>query len=78
MYIRDVEASLARPIKELKGFAKIQLEPGQRGRLEIPIDGHCLEFYDPQRKGWIAEPGEFEVLIGSSATDIRLKESFYT
>ena len=76
LYISDVKASLPRPIKELKGFVKVQLEPGERKRVQIPIDISNLQFYDSDARRWTAEPGEFHVLIGASAEDIRLQSSF--
>jgi beta-glucosidase len=70
-YVRDLEASLARPPKELKGFAKVSLEPGETSTARIVLDRRAFSFYDPGRASWILEPGEFELLIGSSSRDIR-------
>jgi beta-glucosidase len=70
-YVRDVEASLARPPKELKGFAKLSLAPGETARARIVLDRRAFSFYDPARSGWVLETGEFELLIGSSSRDIR-------
>jgi beta-glucosidase len=76
LYVRDVEARVPRPHKELKGFAKVELEPGEKKRVSIGIDRRALEFYDADARQWVAEPGAFELLIGASATDIRLEASF--
>jgi beta-glucosidase len=76
LYVRDVESSLVRPEKELKGFAKVALEPGETGKVTFILDREALSFYDPGRAQWIAEPGEFEVLVGSSSRDLRLKARF--
>ena len=76
MYVSDKQASLARPAKELKGFAKIDLKPGETKTVAFEINERALAFYDPVLKQWTVEPGEFEVLIGSSSRDIRVKAKF--
>jgi beta-glucosidase len=76
VYIRDVAASLRRPEKELKAFAKVQLEPGKRKTVTLPITREALAYYDDLAHEWIAEAGEFEVLVGSSSQDIRARETF--
>ncbi len=70
-YVRDVESSVDRPPKELRGFTKVSLEPGETATARIVLDGHAFSYYDPGRGGWVLEPGEFELLIGSSSRDIR-------
>jgi beta-glucosidase len=76
LYIKDVKASVDRPDKELKRFRKVNLNPGEEIVVEFQIDKKALSFFDPDKKIWIAEQGEFEVLIGSSSQDIKLKEKF--
>ena len=76
MYVHDVKSSLARPPKELKGFKKVRLQPGETTTVCLALGKEDLSFYDPDLKQWIAEPGEFEVLIGSSSRDIRANASF--
>jgi beta-glucosidase len=76
LYVRDVHASVQRPVKELKGFAKVALLPGEEKTVAFELNERALAYYDPDRKAWVAEPGEFEVLIGSSSRDIRLNEKF--
>ncbi len=76
IYVRDVEASQMRPVKELKRFEKVDLEPGESKTLHFTLDERALSFYDPYRGGWVAEPGKFEVLAGSSSRDIRAKAEF--
>jgi beta-glucosidase len=76
LYVRDVESSLMRPVKELKAFAKVMLEPGQKKTVTFDLGQAELSFYDPARRCWVAEPGEFEVLVGSSCQDIRLVGCF--
>jgi beta-glucosidase len=76
LYLRDVESSVDRPLKELKGFRRVNLKPGETQTLTFALDQAALSFYDPARKDWVAEPGTFEVWVGSSSKDIRLKGSF--
>lgn len=71
VYVRDHVASLQRADKELRGFAKVRLEPGQARTVEIRLDARAFSFWDPRIHAWIAEPGEFEILVGSSSADIR-------
>jgi beta-glucosidase len=71
LYVRDRQASLQRPEKELKAFAKVQLEPGERKTVTLSIARDALAYYDDLAKEWIAEAGEFEVLVGASSRDIR-------
>ena len=76
LYVSDSKSSLPRPPKELKGFAKVVLAPGEAGRVAFSLDERALAFYDPHKRAWVAEPGEFEVLAGSSSRDIRVKAKF--
>jgi beta-glucosidase len=76
LYIRDVESSLARPYKELKGFQKLDLQPGETGKARFTLNPRALSFYDVLKKDWVAEPGEFEVLVGASSADIRARATF--
>ena len=76
LYVSDAKSSLPRPPKELKGFAKVDLKPGEVGTVTFSLDERALAFYDPHKKKWVAEQGVFEVLVGSSSRDIRLKAKF--
>ena len=76
LYVRDVASSLPRPAKELKGFEKIELAPGEKKQVTFKLDERSLAFYDPTAKKWVAEPGDFDILIGSSSRDIRLQKRF--
>jgi beta-glucosidase len=76
VYLHDVESRLVRPEKELKAFAKVALEPGETKTLTFTLDEQALSYYDPASKRWVAEAGEFQVLVGSSSRDIRLAASF--
>lgn len=71
LYIGDKESKVARPPKELKGFAKIDLAPGETQMVEFTLDDRSFAFYDTEQKCWTVEPGVFEILIGSSSRDIR-------
>jgi len=71
LYVRDREASVPRPLKELKAFAKVSLAPGEERRVELALDRRAFAFYDPCQKQWVTEPGAFAILIGSSSRDIR-------
>jgi beta-glucosidase len=71
VYVHDRAASLVRPVKELKGFAKVALQPGETKTVFIPLDFRAFAFYHPRYKRWITEDGEFDILIGASAADIR-------
>lgn len=71
LYVQDIAARLARPEKELKAFAKVYLEPGETKTVSFTLNQKSLAYYDPAASGWVAEAGAFEVLIGSSALDIR-------
>ncbi|NDV70250.1 glycoside hydrolase family 3 C-terminal domain-containing protein [Dysgonomonas sp. 25] len=76
LYIRDVKSSLPRPVKELKGFEKIYLKAGEEKTVSFTIGKEALSFFDDKKHEWIAESGDFEALIGASATDIKSKVSF--
>ncbi|HEX6485031.1 MAG TPA: glycoside hydrolase family 3 C-terminal domain-containing protein [Ktedonobacteraceae bacterium] len=76
LYIRDVVASLRRPDKELKAFAKVHLEPGECKTVTLTVARDALAYYDDLAHAWVAEAGEFEVLVGSSSQDIRARATF--
>jgi len=76
VYVRDPQASLQRPEKELKAFAKVQLEPGERKTVTLSITRDALAYYDDLAGLWVAEAGEFELLVGASAQDIRATSTF--
>lgn len=71
LYVNDETSSLPRPTKELKGFEKISLEPGEEKTVHFTVTKEDLSYYDGTKKEWIAEPGKFRIMIGASATDIR-------
>ena len=76
LYMRDVAAAVARPAKELKAFAKVQLAPGETTTVTLRLDREALAYWDDARHAWVAEAGEFEALLGSSSRDIRARATF--
>ena len=76
LYVSDLKSSLPRPIKELKGFRKVMLQPGESREVEFVLDRTSLSYFDDAKHAWVAEPGRFEVLIGASAEDIRSRAGF--
>jgi len=75
LYLQDRFGSVVRPVKELKDFQKINLKPGESKIIHFTIDKEKLSFFNDQLR-WVAEPGEFVLMIGSSSKDIRLKDEF--
>jgi beta-glucosidase len=73
VYVHDRESSLVRPEKELKGFAKVFLEPGETKTVSVKLDFRSFAFYHVEYKQWITETGEFDILIAASSADIRQK-----
>ncbi len=76
LYIADKKSSLPRPIKELKAFDKVYLEAGESREVTFTIDSEMLSYFDDKAHEWVAEDGTFEVLVGSSSSDIRAKAKF--
>jgi beta-glucosidase len=76
LYLRDVVAQPVRPVKELKGFQKIMLQPGETKTIKFTIDKGSLTFYNDKLER-ITQPGEFRLMIGSASDDIRLQDSFF-
>src|SRR6266542_1712292 len=73
VYVGDTHAKVPRPPKELKGFVKVNLRPGEKKRLTITLDGRALSYYDTATRRWRAEPGAFDVLVGRSSEQIELR-----
>jgi beta-glucosidase len=76
LYVGDGHASVPRPVKELKGFARVNLKPGETRRVAISLDRRAFSFYDVDKKDWNAEPGRYSLLVGASSDNIQLKASF--
>ncbi|OYV99064.1 MAG: hypothetical protein B7X11_05625 [Acidobacteria bacterium 37-65-4] len=74
LYIRDELASLARPVIELKGFQRIQLQPGETRNVTFSLGWDQLKMLDEQMT-WVVEPGNFRIMVGASSKDVRLRGS---
>lgn len=77
LYVRDVESSVIRPRKELKGFDKVSLQPGEEKTVTFTLDKRAFAYYNVQLKDWHVETGEFEILVGKSSMDIQLSETVF-
>src|SRR5262249_46564071 len=75
LYVHDVKSSVPQPVKELKGFQRVNLQPGEKKTVTITLDASQLAFYDVKTHGWVVEPGAFDVMVGSSSRDIHGKAS---
>lgn len=75
IYVNDVECSEKRPLIELKGFEKIRLLPGESKEVTVKLDKKSFAFYSDEENSWVVEEGKFNILIGSSSSDIKLEES---
>jgi len=75
LYIRDLVGSVVRPVKELKDFQKVKLEPGESKIIHFTLNKEKLSFFNSKLE-WVAEPGDFDLMIGASSADILLKERF--
>jgi beta-glucosidase len=73
VYVGDSHSSVPRPAKELKGFIKVDLKPGETQHVSIALNKRALSYYDVDSKDWKAEPGLFNILVGSSSQKIELK-----
>lgn len=73
LYVHDVESSYFRPVKELKGFQKVSLKPGETRIVSMELGYRDFAYYHPAYKAWVAEEGEFEILVGRSSADICMK-----
>lgn len=73
VYVHDKEASVDRPVQELKAFEKVVLKPGEARRISLELNESAFQFYHPERLEWVLEPGSFEIRVGSSSRHIRLR-----
>ncbi|MFZ0923995.1 MAG: glycoside hydrolase family 3 C-terminal domain-containing protein, partial [Candidatus Acidiferrales bacterium] len=76
LYVGDSHASVPRPVKELKGFAKVFLRPGEKKEVTLTLNRRSFSYYDVKNKQWTAEPGDFSILVGSSSAQMELTGSF--
>ena len=75
VYVGDVECKVVRPVKELKGYQKIYLKKGETKHVEIPLDADAFKYYDIFAHDFVLEPGDFNIYVGASVEDIRLKST---
>lgn len=75
LYVSDKESTVIRPVKELKGFDKVMLQPGETKTVTFVLDSRAFAYYEPRMKDWNVESGEFEIMIGKSSEDIVLSET---
>ena len=76
LYVHEKDPRLVRPEKELKGFRKVFLQPGEKQTVSIPLNQGSFSYYDDGKKAWVAQPDSFEIQVGSSSRDLRLRDNF--
>ena len=76
LYVGPPRSRVPRPVKELKGFAKVDLRPGEARRVTLTLDRRAFSYYDVERKDWAADPGEYSIFVGGSSVQLPLKGSF--
>ena len=76
LYVHAAKSGVKRPIKELRGFERIHLKPGERKTVTFALPAAALAFYDVNKKDFVVEPGEFDVLVGGSSEDVRARDRF--
>ena len=75
VYVKQNVCTMRRPEKELKGFEKVWLKPGESRRVEVPLSGEAFQYYNDLSRRWVLEPGQFTILCGSASDDIRVSGS---
>jgi beta-glucosidase len=76
LYVGDAHSHVERPVKELKGFAKVELKPGETKTVELTLDRRAFSYFDVKTHQWKAEPGDFAIQVGGSSADIALRGKF--
>jgi beta-glucosidase len=76
LYVHDGHSTVDRPIQELKGFHRVELAPGESKEVRFTLDRDAMAFYSISKQDWVTEPGQFDVLVGASSRDIRVRGSF--
>jgi beta-glucosidase len=76
LYVGESHPSVPRPVKELKGFAKVNLKPGETRHVTLTLDRRAFSFYDVTKKDWSADTGDFTILVGGSSDSIQLRDKF--
>src|SRR5271154_981832 len=75
-YVADTQSYLKRPVKELKGFKKVHLKPGETKVVSFVVDKYAISYFDEDRSSWLAEKGMFTILVGASSADIKATADF--
>ena len=75
LYINDIVSSTSKPVKELKGYERVSLEPGEKKTVKLKLLPEDLSLFD-RDMNFVVEPGTFEVMVGSSSNDLKLKGEF--
>jgi len=73
LYVHDGHSKIDRPVHELKGFQRVELKPGESKEVHFKLDRAALSYWSPERKDWFSDPGTFEIEVGASSRDIRLR-----
>jgi beta-glucosidase len=73
LYVHDGHAKIDRPVRELKGFKRVELKAGETKTVDFTLDRADLSYWSPEKKAWVADPGTFEIQVGASSRDIRLR-----
>jgi beta-glucosidase len=76
VYVQEASPSLPRPLKELKGFKKVLLQPGEKQKVSLVLDRNAFAHYDPDQKAWVADKGDYKILVGGSSRDLLLDGKF--
>ena len=76
VYVHQAKPELSRPVRELKGFRKVFLKPGEKRTVSIPLGRDAFAYYNPEKGGWVAEKDDFTISVGSSSRDFRLEGNF--
>ncbi len=77
LYVHQENPALPRPVKELKGFKKVLLQPGEKKAVSIPLDQRSFAYYNPAKSAWVAEAGDYKIHVGSSSRDIRVEAAYH-
>jgi beta-glucosidase len=73
LYVHDGHSKIDRPAHELKGFSRVNLKPGETKTVQLKLNRAAFSYWSPEKKTWVAEPGKFEIEVGASSRDIRLR-----
>src|SRR5690606_20127335 len=77
LYVSDVQSTVVRPTKELKQFAKVELQPGEQKTVSFSLDKRAFAYYNTDLADWHVESGEYQIMIGKSSAEIVLQETVY-